>query len=93
MPRKPPAPSEPEARPASQPKGKKRVTEPPAPQPVEEPPVPAPEPHPASQPKGKKLLRCWQCGGHGPMPELVGLSRFPTVRAAAFQMKETPGRR
>jgi hypothetical protein len=31
------------------------------------------------------LLRCRQCGGHGPMPQLVGLSRFPTVRAAAFK--------
>jgi hypothetical protein len=23
------------------------------------------------------MLRCRQCGGHGPLPKLVGLSRFP----------------
>jgi hypothetical protein len=30
-------------------------------------------------------LRCGQCGGHGPLPQLVGLSRFSPVRAAAFK--------
>jgi hypothetical protein len=25
------------------------------------------------------MLRCRQCGSHGPLPQLVGLSRFPPV--------------
>jgi hypothetical protein len=31
------------------------------------------------------MLRCRQCRGHGPLPQLIGLSRFPPVRAAAFK--------
>jgi hypothetical protein len=30
-------------------------------------------------------LRCRQCGGHGPLPKLLGLSRFLPVRAAALK--------
>jgi hypothetical protein len=29
------------------------------------------------------LLRCRQCGGHGPLPQLVGLSRLPPYVIAA----------
>jgi hypothetical protein len=31
------------------------------------------------------LLRCRQCGGNGPLPKLVGLSRFPPATAAAWK--------
>jgi hypothetical protein len=30
------------------------------------------------------LLRCRQCGGHGPLPNLIGLSRVPPATAAAL---------
>jgi hypothetical protein len=31
------------------------------------------------------MLRCRECGGHGPLPRLVQLSRFPAVRAVALK--------
>jgi hypothetical protein len=33
------------------------------------------------------LLRCRQRGGHGPLPRLVGLSRFPPCCGCGFEMK------
>jgi hypothetical protein len=35
------------------------------------------------------LLRCWQCGGHGPLPQLVGLSRLRLLN----ERDARPGRR
>jgi hypothetical protein len=29
------------------------------------------------------MLRCRQCGGHGPLPQLVGLSCFPPIARVA----------
>jgi hypothetical protein len=31
------------------------------------------------------MLRCRQCGGNGPLPKLIGLSRFPPDAAAAWK--------
>jgi hypothetical protein len=33
------------------------------------------------------LLRCRQCGGHGPLPKLIGLSRFARMSLPQYTRK------